>query len=140
MNQSPILAVNHTLLWLKVGLSVATLVLLYSRYRKGKAADASSRPYSLLARAMIVLTVVFSFAVFHNLGAPRSGGFVQYADMLHYYLGTKYFKEIGYSDLYNAVIVADAEQGDQLARLPFYTDLRTYQNTLRPTALLDADR
>jgi hypothetical protein len=60
--------------------------------------------------------------------------------MFNYYLGTKYFKEIGYSDLYNAVIVADTEQGNELDRLPFYTDLRTYQNTQRGRALEDAAR
>jgi hypothetical protein len=89
---------------------------------------------------MIVLALVFSFGVFHNLGTFKGGGFVHYADMFHYYLGTKYFKEIGYSDLYNAVIVADTEQGNQLERLPFYTDLRTYQNTSRAKALEGVDR
>ena len=140
MIQSPILAVTNTLLWLKVILSAATVILLYFRYRKGKTSDVSSRTYPFLTKAMIVLAVLFSFAVFHNFGTFRAGGFVNYADMFHHYLGTKYFKEIGYSDLYNAVIIADTEQGNELARLPFYTDLRTYQNTQRGKALEDVDR
>src|SRR6187431_1018355 len=107
MNQSPILSTSNGLLWLKVILSGATLVLLYFRYRRGKTSHVASRTYSFRTRAMIALAVLFSFAVYHNLGASRSGGFVHYPDMFHYYLGTKYFQEIGYSDLYNAVIVAD---------------------------------
>ena len=141
MNQSPILAIGNGFVWLKVLLSAATLVVLYVRYRKGKTSHDSSRTYPFRTKAMIVLAVLFSFAVYHNFGTSRGGvGFVHYPDMFHYYLGTKYFKEVGYSDLYNAVIVADTEQGNELAGLPFYTDLRTYQNTLRGYALTDADR
>jgi hypothetical protein len=140
MHQSPLLAVNDTILWLKVILSAVVLVLLYVRYTKGKRAEAASKTYSLRAKVFVVLAVLFSFAVFHNLGNFRGGGFVHYADMFHYYLGTKYFQELGHSDLYDAVIVADTEQGNELARLPFYTDLRTYQNTQRAKVLEDVDR
>lgn len=140
MHQSPLLAVNNTILWLKVVLSAAALVLLYVRYRRGKAAALAPATYSFSTKAWIALAIVFSLGVFHNLGNFRGGGFVHYADMFHYYLGTKYFEEIGHTDLYNAVIVADTEQGNELARLPFYTDLKTYQNTQRASALADVDR
>jgi len=140
MHQSPLLAVNSTILWLKVMLSAAALILLYLRYRKGKTSKGSSTTYSFQTKALVVLAVVFSFAVFHNLGTFRGGGFVHSGDMFHYYLGTKYFKELGYSELYNAVLVADTEQGNELARIPFYTDLKTYQNTQRQKLLEDVDR
>jgi hypothetical protein len=136
----PLLTFSNTILWLKVALSVAALALLYVRYREGKAAGASSKTYPLRTKVFIALAVLFSCGVFHNLGSFRGGSFVHYGEMFHYYLGTKYFKELGYYDLYNAVIVADTEQGNALARLPFYTDLRTYQNAQRATALGDADR
>ena len=32
-------------------------------------------------------------------------------DTYHYYIGAKYFEELGYKDLYNATAVADAESG-----------------------------
>lgn len=141
MNQSsPFLTFSNTVLWLKVLLTTATIVLLYFRYKKGKTAGASSTADSIRTRVLILLSVLFSFAVFHNLGTFRGGTFIHYGEMFHYYLGPKYFKEIGYYELYNAVIVADAEQDNALARLPFYTDLRTYQNTARETALGDIDR
>lgn len=140
MAESPLLAVNSTILWLKVILSVATFTLLYFRYRKGKTAEGSSNTYSFRTKVLVVLAVVFAFGVFHNLGTMRGGTFVHTADMFHYYIGPKYFKELGYDDQYNAVIVADTEQGNELARAPFLTDLRTYQNTSREKVLGDANR
>lgn len=141
MNQSPILAIGNGFLWLKVLLSAATLVVLYVRYRKGKTPHDSSSTSPFRPEAMIVLAVLFSFAIYHNFGTSRDDvGFVHYPDMFHYYLGTKYFKEVGYSDLYNAVIVADTEQENELVGLPFYTDLKTYRNIPRAQALADADR
>jgi hypothetical protein len=140
MNQAPLLAVNNTILWLKVILSAATIVLLYFRYRRGKTSAASAKTYPLLVQAIIVLAIPFSFAVFHNLGTMRGGSFVHYGDMFHYYLGSKYFEELGHFELYNAVIVADTEQGNEFVALPWFTDLRTYQNTTRDKALEDVDR
>ena len=140
MTQSPLLNISSTILWLKVLISVVALALLYLRYRKAKSGGISAGSHSLRTRALLVAAVLFSFGVFHNLGEFRGDSFVHHGEMFHYYLGSKYFEELGYYELYNAVIVADAEQGNDLARLPFYTDLRTYQNTPRETALGDAER
>ena len=115
--------------------------MLYFRYKKGITSGVSSKAYPFRTKVIIVLTVLFSFAVFHNFGAPHPGGsYVHYGDVFHSYLGAKYFKELGYYELYNAVIAADTEQDNLLARIPFYTDLRTYQNTPRETALKNIDR
>jgi hypothetical protein len=137
---SPLLTFSNTILWLKVILTAATLVLLYFRYKKGNTSRDSSKAHRFRTKVLIVLAVLFSFAVFHNLGTFRGGTFVHHGEMFHYYLGSKYFKELGYYELYNAVIVADTEQDNALARLPFYTDLKTYQNTQRETVLKDIDR
>jgi hypothetical protein len=140
MSQTPLLAVSDSILWLKVILSAATLVVLYVRYRRGKTRVASPETRPFGTYVTITLAVLFSFAVFHNFGTMRGGTFVQVADMFHYYLGSKYFEEVGYFDLYNAVIVADTEQNNELARSPFYTDLRTYQNAPIQKAIDDAAR
>lgn len=138
---SPLLTFSDTILWLKVILTAATLVLLYFHYKKGKTSGVSSKAYPFRTKVIIVLAVLFSFAVFHNFGAPHPGGtYVHYGDVFHSYLGAKYFKELGYYELYNAVIAADTEQDNALAGLPFYTDLKTYQNTPRETALKNIDR
>ena len=136
---APLLTSSGTILWLKVLLTAALLVVLYCRYKNRNTSGALPRAYPLRVKVILVLAVLFSSAVFHNLGKPRSGTFVHYGEMFHYYLGAKYFKELGYFELYNAVIVADAEQDNALARLPFYTDLTNYQNARRETALENAD-
>jgi hypothetical protein len=130
---------SSSTLWLKFVLSAVLLVLLYLRYRAGTGAD-TPRTYSTRTKLAVGLAVVFSFCVFHNLGTFRGGSFVHFGEMFHYYVGPKYFKELGYYELYNAVIVADTEQGNEFAPLPFYTDLRTYKNLKRDAALRDAPR
>jgi hypothetical protein len=143
---SPFMTFSNSTLWLKVLVTAATLVLLYLRYRAdradraGKTSAVVARTYSLRTKVAIGLAIVFSFGVFHNLGTFRGGSFVHYAEMFHYYVGPKYFKELGYYELYNAVIVADTEQGNEFARLPFYTDLKTYKNLRRDVAVRDAER
>jgi hypothetical protein len=137
---SPFMTLTNAVLWSKVILTAAMLVLLYFRYRAAKTLGAAAPTYSLRAKLAIGLAVVFSFAAFHNLGTLRNGTFVHYGEMFHYYLGSKYFRELGYYELYNATLVADAEQDDTLASLPFYTDLRSYRNIHRDTALRDRER
>ena len=136
---SPLLSFG-TILWLKVILTAATLVLLYLRYKKGRTSRGSSKEYSFRTKAIIVSAILFSSAVFHNLGTLRGGTFVHYGEMFHYYLGSKYFNEVGYYELYNAVVAADTEQDNALADIPFFSDLRTYQNIQRETVLTDIDR
>src|SRR5689334_9984614 len=104
MNQSPLLSVNNTILWLKILFSAATIIFLYFLYRIGKTSEGSSKIPSSRAKALLVVAALFSFGVYHNLGNFRGGGFVHVSDMFNYYLNTKYFNEVGYSDLYDAVI------------------------------------
>jgi hypothetical protein len=137
---SPFMTFSNTILWLKAFLTAAMLVVLFLRYRAGRRSSVASKTYSLRIKLMLGLAVICSFAVFHNLGTFRGGTFVHYGEMFHYYLGSKYFKELGYYELYNAVIAADTEQGHAFANLPFYTDLRTYKNIQPETAVRDVDR
>lgn len=132
---TPFLTFSYTILWLKLLLTAAALLLLYLRYRAGTAGA-----YSPRTKLAVGLAVACSFAVFHNLGTPRAGSFVHFGEMFHYYVGPKYFQELGYFELYNAVIVADSELGNDFAPMPFYNDLRTYKNVKRDVALKSAER
>lgn len=138
-SSTPFQTFSYSTLWLKLLISAATLVVLYLRYRAGKTGEAA-RAHSVQTKIAVGVTLVFSFCVFHNMGTFRGGSFVHFGEMFHYYVGPKYFQELGYYDLYNAVIVADTEQGNELAALPFYTDLKTYKNIKRDVALRDAER
>ncbi len=54
-----------------------------------------------------------------------------YADVTYYYLNSKYFHELGYSELYPAMLLADEETGDRLSFINSYRDLYTYEEVPR---------
>ena len=67
--------------------------------------------------------------------APTGFDFSRYLhgwDAYHYYIGSKYFRELGHYELYDCTLIADAEAG--LARAPrtALRDLRT--NEIKPAA------
>ena len=76
-----------------------------------------------------------------NLGGFREAGYVHVWDTFHYYMGGKYFRELGYERLYLCSALADAEDGflDAGARRRI-RDLAS--NTLVPavSALTDPER
>src|SRR5262249_1164755 len=61
----------------------------------------------LLAFGLLGLLGYFHFGALHGVGA----GYVQRWDLAHYYLGAKYFPELGYTRLYQASAVAEADAG-----------------------------
>jgi hypothetical protein len=86
--------------------------------------------------AALVLLAICSLFIWVGLSKIRyPERYVYWNNMFHYYLGSKYFHEVGYFNLYGAALVADAENPN-----PFYgdvkvtRDLHTYQ--LIPTQLL----
>ncbi len=46
--------------------------------------------------------------------------------LYHYYMGAKYFDELGYTHLYEQSLVADAEGADRLSQIQTIRDLETY--------------
>ncbi len=54
---------------------------------------------------------VLAIATYVNLFAFHFDGYVHLWDVCHYYLGAKYFPELGYERLYECIAVADAEDG-----------------------------
>ena len=68
---------------------------------------------SLLVRGvrdrLLVLVGVLSFFAYFNFGKFHFGNYIHYWDTYHYYVGTKYFKELSYDRLYECASVADSE-------------------------------
>ena len=50
-----------------------------------------------------------------------------YSDVTYYYLNSKYYNELGYSELYPAMLLADEEAGNHLRSISTYRDLYTYE-------------
>jgi hypothetical protein len=76
--------------------------------------------------ALLCTLAVASFAAYYNFfGLHHPGGFKS-ADVYHYYMGSKYFGELGYFELYPCTLAAlvDAGRLDPL-QLPDVRDQRT---------------
>ena len=98
------------------------LVLVSSRLRLG----GLERPRRLL----VVLAALAAFAVAAHLNFFAFHGertFVHLHDVAHYYLGSKYYAEAGYDDLYVAMLRAQAELYDNYFRSRTARDLETYE-------------
>jgi|CXWL01.1.fsa_nt_gi hypothetical protein len=83
----------------------------------------------LLAAAGLVAALTY-----FNFGAFHFSGYIHTWDTFHYYVGAKYFRELGYDGLYECVAVADSREPGLLGRVATrrITNLRT--NALESTA------
>jgi hypothetical protein len=67
---------------------------------------------------------------YSNFGTLHQGRFLHIWDTYHYYIGAKYFSELGYQRLYECTAVADAEAGLRRdTALRTMTDLRSNERT-----------
>jgi hypothetical protein len=95
----------------EAGLAVCGLALLLTRRR---------------GAALAVLGPV-SLAAFFNFGTFHFGHVTHLWDSFHYFVGARYFPELGYDGLYDCVAVADAQTpaGRRKVERRHLTDLRT---------------
>ncbi len=77
---------------------------------------------SLLILAALSVVNYSNYFAFHGERV-----FVHLHDVAHYYLGSKYYDELGYSDLYTAVLRAEAENHNNRFKALEARDLATYK-------------
>jgi hypothetical protein len=112
-------------------LSAAGVVLLAVDLR------ARSEAWRRRARQALLALAALAVAAHVNFGAFHGGGlFVHHWEQFHYFLGAKYFPELGYDGLYVASMGAEMVAFPGLPHQPFLRDLRS--NEIVPTATLDA--
>lgn len=58
---------------------------------------------------LLALVGLVSFACYFNFGLWHFRNYIHQWDTFHYYVGSKYFKELSYDRLYECVAVADSE-------------------------------
>lgn len=77
-------------------------------------------------RAALSITALAAVVSYTNFFAFHGGGsWVHFHDVAHYYLGSKYFRELGYRNLYGAMLRAELEEyGNFLT--PEARDLSSY--------------
>src|SRR3972149_7719974 len=74
----------------------------------------------LVGSAVTSVVVYLNFFSFHG---ERT--YIHYHDVAHYYLGSKYFRELGYTGLYTAMLRAEAEAYDNHFKAIEARDLST---------------
>ena len=100
--------------FVKSAIIIAAIGLLYLFRLADRHQDKKTLPW--LQAVLAVLAVVSVFAYFDFGQYPKFSQFLNPHDFFHYYLGSKYSREVGYLDLYPAVIVADAEDNNGTPR------------------------
>jgi hypothetical protein len=81
---------------------------------------------------LLIVVGVLSFCAYWNFFSFHFGNYVHMWDTFHYYVGSKYFKELSYDRLYECVAVADAEEPGLKRRV----ELRKIMN-LRTNMMVD---
>src|SRR5262249_33291423 len=83
---------------------------------------------------LLIALGALAFGAYWNFGSFHFGNYTHIWDTFHYYIGSKYFKELSYDRLYECAAVADAEDPALRRRVEMrkITNLRT--NILGSTA------
>jgi hypothetical protein len=103
-------------------LIAASTVLVLALRAAGARVLAARAAYRGALAALAALSALgyLNFFAFHG---ERT--FVHYHDVAHYYLGGKYFRELGYANLYTAMLRAEAESFDSRFKTIEARDLRS---------------
>jgi hypothetical protein len=82
---------------------------------------------SKVRNAIVGVMGVLAFMTYFNFGSFHFPNFIHGWDTFHYYVGSKYFKELSYDRLYECVAIADSEEPGLRRRVELrkMTNLRT---------------
>src|SRR6185503_1213065 len=90
-------------------------------------------PAGHVRRQLLVLVGVLSFLAYFNFGAFHFGNYTHYWDTYHYYVGSKYFKEMSFDRLYDCASVADSEDPSLRRRVELRKIMNLRTNVLGST-------
>ncbi|HEX2658864.1 MAG TPA: discoidin domain-containing protein, partial [Polyangia bacterium] len=82
---------------------------------------------------LLVIVGVLSFFAYFNFGKFHFGNYIHYWDVYHYYVGTKYFKELSYDRLYECSSLADSEDPSLRRRVELRKIMNLRTNVLGGT-------
>jgi hypothetical protein len=110
-------------------LALVAFPLMLRRFRASEeeATNRAKRSKFEVARVSLLLFLALaSFASYYNFFRENVGAGFKQSDVYHYYMGSKYFSEVGYFDLYHCTVWALVDSG-HLSRfdLPRVRDQRT---------------
>lgn len=111
-------------------MSVVALAVILLRRRDAVRPERRRAGQLLGFLAGVALLAYFNFGSFHG---PN---YLHYPELFHYFLGSKYFPELGYDGLYVASLAAEKQSDPAIPLPPQTRDLRT--NRIVPTVELAA--
>ncbi|MBI2897953.1 MAG: hypothetical protein HYY06_30630 [Deltaproteobacteria bacterium] len=133
--------------WIKIVLAILALVVVVATWvvrrflvrRKPRSVETIARVQrasTLLLWCLAAFGVgnYFGFDVENLTGIDRIDGY----DTVHYYLNAKYFDELGYTHLYEAIVIADLERKDNFRRWGFQAIRDLDDNSRVPMASVRA--
>ncbi|MBL8909711.1 MAG: DUF2029 domain-containing protein [Archangium sp.] len=124
-----------------VGVGIAYfLARTFKRFALGELKFPESLAQTLLKRSRpiaVVLALALSFGWVCGGVFTGRALLVHQWEQFHFYLGAKYQREVGWFNLYKAVILADRESINTLAQLPTTRDLSTFETISVEEALRD---
>jgi hypothetical protein len=106
---------------------VASLLVQLGFWAKKQATPARERAERWLTTGWIIAALFGAFN-YYNFDRHEFTTIGDYADVSYYYLNSKYFPELGYSNIYEALLIADHEGPDRFDDVPIYRDLTTYRD------------
>ncbi len=104
--------------------AAAALLLTLHHYRVPWTLERSRRLLILGVLTVLAAVNYSNYFAFHGHGQRV---FVHLHDVAHYYLGAKYYRELGYTGLYTAMLRAEAEVFDNRFKAVEARDLETYE-------------
>ncbi len=107
---------------------VAAGCVFYEQHRKGQERPIAERWKKFVGVTLALAAIAAYFNGF-NFGYPR---YYHRWDQYHYYMGAKYFPELGYKNLYKCAVIAEDELGTMKVELD-----RPAGDRLAPTQVVD---
>ncbi|MEM7584055.1 MAG: hypothetical protein AAF560_11780 [Acidobacteriota bacterium] len=107
--------------------AAAALLLLLRHYRIRWTLDPRRFDRALAGLAILGVVAYCNFFAFHGVTDDGERTFVHLHDVAHYYLGAKYYPELGYTELYTAMLRAEAELHDDHFKAIEARDLADYR-------------
>ena len=95
---------------------------------------------TLLLLMAIMAAASFCFKAHKKLPDLLAGEYIQSWNVYHYYIGAKYFNELGYHDIYEQTLVADREGPGRLSHIENIRSLTNYRTDLTNYYLREENR
>jgi hypothetical protein len=137
-----VIPLHHTVqvIFVVLGLSLFAALL----YLRPQAGSPQRRTIERLLQVLALASVLgyLRFFSFHPYGPSAGDHAYHYNDAYHYYIGAKYFPEVGYFGLYESTLIAFEEMAQAGAPVPRLLNVRDLkgQHTLVPSSQLLARR